>query len=72
MKTITATVSVAHVTDNSRTEEVRMYSSAGAQAVNSFAAGAPKLTVDLTVDSSEAKGFFKPGKLYRVEFTPVD
>lgn len=60
------------MTDNSRTEQVKLYAIAGSAAVNTFAEGDPKVTIELTVDHPNAKGFFRPGKLYTVTFSPVE
>lgn len=72
MNTIQGTVVVQHVTDNGYTEQVKLYASAASTATNTFAKDAPKMTIELTVDHPDAKGFLKPGKQYRVEFTPIE
>ena len=75
MQTIQAKVAVAHVLDDGQTEKAKMHAvMASDPQANNFALGmnAPALTVEIAVNSPEAKGFFRPGKNYRLTFTPIE
>jgi len=68
---VRAKVSVAQVTDNGYSEQTKMngVSTSNNAEDNSFSKATPCLSIDITVDNPGAKGFFKPGKKYYVDFT---
>lgn len=68
---VRAKVSVAQVTDNGYTEQTKMHcvSTNNNAEDNTFSKATPCLTIDITVDNPGAKGFFKAGKKYYLDFT---
>lgn len=70
MKQIRAKVSVQEITDNGHSERTKMSGvSTGTPEDNTFSKATPLLIIDMGVDNPAAKGFFKPGKKYYVDFT---
>lgn len=72
-KSVRAKIFVQQVTDNGYSEQTKMSGVfSGTPEDNTFSSPTPCLSIDMTVDNPNAKGFFKPGKKYYVDFTEAE